>query len=117
MRRAGFTLIEVLLALLIVTVGVLALLGTFAPLTRLAAEGREQGRIAMAMESRLQRIRAEAGADSCPAATSGTARSPDGVVESWHSAVQGDLVEILITARVEGRPRPPDSALSRIRCP
>jgi len=118
MRRDGFTLLEVLLALLIITIGVLALAGALGPITRLAAEGRERGRIALALESRIEWLRAEAGrGQPCRSLASGTARRPDGVVESWSTTVHGRSVEILTTAWVAGRRRSPDTVLTRLPCP
>ena len=56
MHRAGFTLLEVLLALLLVTVGLLGFLGALGQIARLAAEGRERSRIVLVLEARLDRL-------------------------------------------------------------
>ena len=117
MCRAGFTLFEVLLALMIITAGVLGLLGTLGPTTRLIAEGREQGRIALALESRLDWLGAEVRRNGCRPPESGSARGPDGVIEWWSTADRAGAVEIMVAARIAGRRAPPDSVGSRIPCP
>jgi len=118
MHRDGFTLLEVLLALLIVTVGVLALAGALGPIIRLAAEGREQSRIALGLESRIEWLRAQAWRGKpCQPPAPGTARRPDGVVESWRATARDGSIELLVAGWVEGRRRPPDTVLTRLPCP
>src|SRR3972149_742828 len=111
MHRDGFTLLEVLLALLIVTVGVLALAGALGPIIRLAAEGREQSRIALALESRIEWLRAQAWrGEPCQPPAPGTARRPDGVVESWRGTAPGGSIETLGGGGGGGGRRPPGGA-------
>src|ERR1051326_5857543 len=69
----GFTLLEVLLALLIITIGLLGLAGTLGPVSALAGEGRIHGRIALIAASRLDLLRAGqlAGAPACAVPAAG----------------------------------------------
>src|ERR1041384_7373000 len=62
----GFTLLEVLLALLIITIGLLGLAGTLGPVAALAGEGRIHGRIALIAASRLALLPRVAGGGRSP---------------------------------------------------
>lgn len=118
MRRSGFSLLEVLFALLVISVGVLALLSTAGPIARLANDGRERSRIAQALDTRLgwltTRVRQSG---SCLVPPSGTDRWPDGGGESWSAAARGRGIEFLAIAWTVRRRQAPDSALSRMPCP
>ena len=59
MRRApGFTLLEVLIALIVITVALLGLLGSMAPITALAGQGKARGRAAIVLAARADLLRA-----------------------------------------------------------
>lgn len=76
--RRGFTLIEVLLAVILVTVGLLALVAGSAVLVRQSADLRLRRTALQAASNRLQQL----GAASC-VSTSGAADGPLGVHEQW----------------------------------
>ena len=118
-RRAGFTLLEVLLALLVITVGLLGLAGSLGPMASLAAEGRTRGRIASLLESRMDRMRMEllGSAPACVPPGSGTLLHDDGILESWRATARAGTVELLIEARLPARGAPPDTLLSLLACP
>src|SRR5688500_740539 len=61
MRRtnSGFTLLEVLLATLVLTTGLLGFAGTLGPMRALAGRGRIQSRVALVLASRISRLRTE----------------------------------------------------------
>lgn len=116
--RSGFTLLEVLVALIVITVAVLGLAGTLGPIAALAGEGRARGRAALALESRLDRLRAELwAAPGCVPPGSGAALNPDGVREAWSARLSGGLVELTLTATAPTRGAVPDSLRTRIPCP
>jgi prepilin-type N-terminal cleavage/methylation domain-containing protein len=117
-RSSGFTLLEVVLALFLLTIGLLALAGTLGPTAALAGRGRFKGRVALALESRLDRMRAEllAAAPACTPPAAGSRRNPDGVLESWSARLQAGLVEIQVEARGPGNSKP-DTLVSRLPCP
>ncbi len=86
-NTAGFTIVEVLVAVIVLSVGVIALMGSTAMTTRMIGQGR---RTTMAMEvatRRLETLRAMANTTN-PACTAGAFASggpvtTDGVTETW----------------------------------
>jgi prepilin-type N-terminal cleavage/methylation domain-containing protein len=55
--RGGFTIVEVVVALMVVSVGVLGMLGTAALVTRMLARGRWVSSASQIAASRLERLR------------------------------------------------------------
>ena len=108
----GFTLLELLVALSVITIGLLGLAGTLGPITRLAGEGRAQGRAALALSSRVDLLRAEllAGAPACTPPASGTWSHPDGVLVSWTASPSPGGVQVRISAGA-------DTLVTRFACP
>ena len=116
MSRPGFTLFEVLIALLVMTTGVLAMAALQQKLIRLGAIGRERGRAAIALESRADQLRAEARRNGCLPPAAGSALRPDGIQVTWITGLADSTIEIMVTARSVGRSRPPDTLLVRFPC-
>lgn len=56
-NRQGFTLIEVIMAVVVLSVGVLGMLTTFALVTRMVGRGSSANRAANFAEQRLERLR------------------------------------------------------------
>src|ERR1051326_2816646 len=100
----GFTLLEVLLALLIITIGLLGLAGTLGPVSALAGEGRIHGRLALFAASRLALLRAGqlAGAPACAVPAAGVAVHADGVVERWTARAGDGFIEVEVQAGLPG---------------
>ncbi len=122
MRRApsGFTLLEVLVALLVITVGLLGFAGTLRPVASLAGEAKARGRAALLLTSRLSRLRSEllASAPGCAVPVAGSEQHGSGTVESWTASLDGRVVEVRMTVSIP-RSRGPtaDTLLTRIPCP
>lgn len=116
MPRSGFTLLEVSLALLLITSGVLALVQALGTATRLGAIGRERGRVALALQSRAHWIESEARRRLCAPLPAGAAARPDGLRESWSARATGRTIEALIVVTAP-RPSRRDSLLVRFVCP
>jgi len=76
--RAGFTLVEMLVAILILTVGVLGLAGTAMYVTRMVGGGAQQTLAAGIAQSRFEALRAS----NCLAAKSDSAVTR-GIPSSW----------------------------------
>lgn len=83
--RDGFTLVEVLIAVVLIDVGLLALAAGSAVLIRQTAEMRARNGAVRAAANRLQRL----GATSC-VATAGTAAGAFGIREHWSVDVRAD---------------------------
>ena len=118
-RTGGFTLLEVLIALLVITTGVLALAGTLGTSAALAANGRARGRIALVLESRMDRIRAEltGSAPACTPPAWGTIRHGDGVVESWRATARTGWIDVEVAATPPRSGAFPDTLFSMLPCP
>jgi len=115
MSRAGFTLVEIALAVLILSVGVLAAAESLTRLIRLSGRGRERGRMAVVLESRLDRLRFESRGSGCTPPAAGAAGTPDGIQESWTSQAVGSSIEVLVVAVGPGRGLP-DTLRVRYPC-
>lgn len=122
MRRApsGFTLLEVLVAMLIVTVGLLGFAGTLRPVASLAGEGKARGRAALLLTSRVSRLRAEllASAPGCAVPVAGSEQHDAGNDESWTASLDGRVVALRVNVSTR-RSRGPtaDTLFTRIPCP
>lgn len=84
--RCGLTVAEVLVAVVVLTVGVLALVGSSAQMSRMIGRGRQATVAAMVAAGRIERLRGIALATSPPCAgpelRSDSATGP-AVTESW----------------------------------
>ena len=118
--RTGFTLLEVLLAVVVITVGLLGLAAALGPAAALAGEGRIRGRVALVFGSRIDRLRAGllAGGPGCAAPPGGALAHPDGVVEQWSATARDGGIDVEIAAGVPGSRRGiADTVRTRIPCP
>ena len=117
--RRGFTIIEVLVAVVILGVGVIALASSSASSTRMVGRGRQATRAVQAATERMEILRADAYRTSpdCTALANGVDSAANGIVTSWRVVGAGDLrsVRIISTYRVPGRTRA-DTILSQIQC-
>ena len=99
--RLGFTLIEVLVAILVLGVGVLALVGTSAGVTRMIGRGGVETRAAQAASSRMETLRLAAQATSprCtdPGFASGGPVLFGGMTESWLISPGGRMRQVRVT--------------------
>src|SRR6185369_8119 len=98
--KSGFTLLEVMVAFLLVSIGLIGLAGTLGPVTALATEGRLRERAALVLESRIDRWRADVlrFAPACTALPAGSLQHADGVLESWNTGVAGGAAELTVIA-------------------
>ena len=86
-NRQGFTLVEVLVAVVVLGIGITALVGSSAMVTRMIGRGQMETRAAQLASRRLETLRREAYSTS-PRCTSGGFASggpstSQGVTESW----------------------------------
>lgn len=98
----GFTLIEVLVAVVMLTVGVLALVGSSAMVTRMIGSGKSSTDVGQRAQARVDYLRqlAAGTATPCTAAgfTSGSVTS-GGVTEKWVVPNAGDGRTVIVTMR------------------
>jgi prepilin-type N-terminal cleavage/methylation domain-containing protein len=103
--RLGFTLTEVLVAVLVLGVGIVALVGTSGTVTRMIGRGKVETRAAQAASRRMETLRLAAYATSprCtdPAfASGGPVLSPvlsGGMTESWLVPPTGRVRKVRVT--------------------
>jgi prepilin-type N-terminal cleavage/methylation domain-containing protein len=100
-RRSGFTLVEALVAVIVVGIGILALMSASASVTRMIGRGKMETRAALAASQRMEVLRSVAGATSprCanPAFSSGGPVMVGGVAEKWEVAPNGKVRPVRVT--------------------
>ena len=103
MKRSGlgFTLIEVLLALVVLGIGILALTGSSAMVTRMIGRGKVETQAALAASRRIEGLRAIA-ASTTPRCTSTEFASggpilESGFAQSWTVSSSGKLRRVRVT--------------------
>ncbi|HXE58144.1 MAG TPA: prepilin-type N-terminal cleavage/methylation domain-containing protein [Gemmatimonadales bacterium] len=86
-RRAesGFTLVEVLVAVVVLAIGILGLVGTSAVVTRMVGQGKRTTNAAQVAGRRVEALRqlAKTTTPPCTALASGSATLGGGVSEQW----------------------------------
>jgi prepilin-type N-terminal cleavage/methylation domain-containing protein len=99
--RAGLTLVEVLVAIVVLGVGVVALAGGSSLVTRMIGRGKVETRAAQVASRRMEALRllAAAGSPRCnaPGFSSGGPSIRDGVTESWIVPSSGRLRRVRVT--------------------
>jgi prepilin-type N-terminal cleavage/methylation domain-containing protein len=100
-RRSGFTLVEALVAVVVVGVGIVALMSASASVTRMIGRGKMETVAAVAASRRMEVLRsaAEATLPRCinPAFTSGGPVMVGGVAEEWEVAASGRVRPVRVT--------------------
>jgi prepilin-type N-terminal cleavage/methylation domain-containing protein len=123
MKRSssGFTLVEVLVAIVVLGVGIVALVGSSAMVTRMIGRGKVETRAAQVASRRLETLRLAAYSTSprCTAAgfISGGPATTSGVTESWVVPAAGKVrsVQVNVTYRTVQGTRTA-SLQTRIEC-
>jgi prepilin-type N-terminal cleavage/methylation domain-containing protein len=117
---AGLTLVEVTVAVVILGVGISALAGSFALVTRMIGRGRVQSRAALLAASRMEQLRLAAG--STPRCISvafadGGPLSTQSVTERWELGPAGAVrqVRVIVSYPVPGGAHV-DTLQTRIDC-
>jgi prepilin-type N-terminal cleavage/methylation domain-containing protein len=98
---AGFTLVEILIAIVVLSVGVLALTGTSATINRMIGRGRVETHAALLASNRIEQLRLAAGSTvprcASPAFSTGGPTWQDGLRQSWTVAPSGKLRRVHVT--------------------
>ena len=105
-NRDGFTLIEVLIAIGILSVGILALLQTATSITVMLRDGRLRTMASAIAASRIDNLRRAAASTTptCASVTGGSATSTNGT-ESWTVTGTGRSRTITATVTISNGPR------------
>jgi prepilin-type N-terminal cleavage/methylation domain-containing protein len=97
----GVTLVEVLIAIVVLGIGILALSGSSALATRMIGRGKAETLAAMRAASRLELLRAAANSTTphcqAPDFSSGGPVLSDALAESWMVAPAGSLRSVRVT--------------------
>jgi len=109
--RSGFTIVEVLVALVIISIGVLALASTAAVVARQMGASARLSTAASLGQSRLERL---ASAASCSALRGGTATT-GGIEERWSVGVAGAVAVVTDVIRIAPG-APPITFETTVRC-
>jgi len=107
-------------ALILLTAGVGAFLGTALLTTRLVADGRETTRAKQAASERLELLRGITQAPPlyCAGLSDGTDSTPDGMRVAWQVRPLGQLTEVTVIVAPRARPvHGVDSLTALFRCP
>ncbi len=109
-RRAGFTLVEVVMAVVVLVFGILVLASSAAGISRMLSSGQGKTRAAAYASARIEELRnIAAGSDPrCdPAALrDGTASQPGGFTEQWTVSGTGATRRIQVIVQYRNGPRP-----------
>lgn len=97
----GFTLIEVMVALVVLAVGILALSGSSAMVNRMIGRGRVETHAALLAARRVEKLRMAAAATSprctSPSFTSGGPLWEDGLRQSWTVDPSGPVRKVRVS--------------------
>jgi Tfp pilus assembly protein PilV len=111
--RRAFTIVELLVAVLLIDVGLLALVAGSALVVRQVAEGHAH---ALAVRMSMNRIESIASTSSCSAAR-GQSNGPHGIQERWTVAVRGggdrEIIDSVRLQEASG----PRTIVTRLRTP
>ncbi len=99
-REQGFSLVEVLVAIVILTVGLLALAQSSGSVSKMIGRGKQDTEAAMAAQTRLETLRQVANTTTpkCTALANGTSTGPTvGMSTSWTVTGTGNSRTVVVT--------------------
>jgi len=112
MKRRGFSLVEVMISVVVLTVGILALAGTSGAITRMISQGGQLAASALAVEGRIDILRAT----PCASLAGGSATQGQYAL-TWTVASSGFLRTVNVTVSYNtGRGTRTDTYQSTISC-
>ena len=95
-RERGFTLVELMVTIIILTIGLLAMASTAAVVTRHIGGGAQMALAASTAQARFERLRGEA----CETITDGSAESR-GITETWAVTKVTRAMEVTLVVAFE----------------
>jgi prepilin-type N-terminal cleavage/methylation domain-containing protein len=113
-QTRGFSLVEVVVAVVILAVGILALSGTAGAIARMTGMARHASASAVLAVSRLERLRAA----SCPPGVATGAATAGRYREEWSATPQGTggMLRVIV-GYDDGRRARADTFETRVTCP
>ena len=118
-RRSGFTIVEVLIAVIMLTIGILALASSVGGITRMMSGGQRKTRSYALVSSTMDSLRNEA-KRSCGGMVAGTGTGTGGFTRAWTVSNSGTTntnhVIRVITAYQVGTRTAGDTLYSTIYC-
>jgi prepilin-type N-terminal cleavage/methylation domain-containing protein len=119
-NRRGFTIVEVLIAIVLLSLGILSLAGSAGGITKMMYNGQRKTRSYTIAESILDSLRNVANSTSpkCSSAmVNGTTTSPDGFAAAWRVAGSGTSRQArVIIAYQSGRRAQADTMYLSLLC-
>jgi type IV pilus modification protein PilV len=122
-NRSGFTLIEVMVAIVILSVGVLGLISTSALVTRMIGRGNMTTKATQLAQTRLEILRQQAlsTTPSCSSVSGGTATASSGISEVWTVTTPAGFsslrqLSVTVTYPISGGTRTA-TMTTQVRCP
>lgn len=98
---SGVTLVEVLIAVIVLGVGIVALAGSSALVTRMIGRGKTETRAALAASSRIEMLRSAAASTippcTAPSFAGGQTAPDDRSRESWEVPAEGAVRRVRVT--------------------
>ena len=122
LSRGGFTIVEVLIAIIMLSIGVLALASSSGTITRMMYDGRTKTEIAAVAQSVLDSLRTKAYGTtypSCAALADGSAGIPPrpGMTVDWFVNVNGEQMDIeVVVGYLTGRATRADTVTTSLFC-
>ena len=111
--QRGFSLVEVIAAMVILTIGVLGLAASAAAVGRLTTEGARMSGAAMAASSKFEELRA----GGCALMVSGSDTAPGSYSRTWRVVADGDKnVITLVLSYSNGRQTRSTTYISEVSC-
>ena len=100
-NASGFTLIEVMVAVIILSVGILALASGSGAVYRMLGAGKRSTKAAAIASERMELLRRQANATNprCSAVAGGSATRPGNVTETWTVAGTGSSRTVKVWVR------------------
>ena len=117
--KAGFTIVEVLIAITMLSLGILALASTSGTVTRMMNFARQKTNATAIAQSVLDSLRFRAAGTSpkCTALVNGNRPVQSGFTTSWAVATSGDTRNITVTVTYsDGRANKADTVTSTLFC-
>lgn len=120
--RGGFTIVEVLIAIIMLSIGVLALASSSGTITRMMYDGRTKTDISAVAQSVLDSLRTAAYGTTypaCAALANGSANTPPrpGMTVDWFVAVDGEQTNIsVVVGYLTGRTTRADTVTTSLFC-